>query len=55
MAICGKFALITKRNGIRAALHHFALDVAACRFVSRFELHGLSCRIDRFDKSPSNR
>jgi len=28
--------------------HHFALEVATCRFVSRFELHGLSWSIDRF-------
>lgn len=55
MATGGNFALITIRNGTCAALDHFVLDVAAYRFVSRFELHGLSFRIDRFDKSPSNR
>jgi hypothetical protein len=54
MATVGDFAHITKKNGTCAALDHFVLDVAACRFVSRFELHGLSFRIDRFDKSPSN-
>jgi hypothetical protein len=55
MATGGNFAHITKRNGTYATHDHFALYVAACRFVSRFELHEPYFRIDRLDKSPSNR